>query len=295
MGGVGPKGALGLEDNPPVVDSGTLALTPTPVPGPDGMETPVRFTRNTRLKRGGTTTPKGYVIVDNSLKDQLSDLTWMHVNTRINQLFRNAGGLQAVFVKTSSEVPQPNFTDGVVGCYLNSAQATGGFRNNVYNQLVLLGREISPLSDLAKVFNQTSHYKVDAGRSYTVKGIFNVPPYRPRIVCITYGVVSVDRAFAVWRGILVKKTQTTMSTIKDAPQKERISFGVTLGNLIAHELRHQLALSKTGVALGHTNSGLGADGAAFDNPNIKFSDEDVILANIAKLQRIQSEYSSNIL
>jgi len=181
-------------------------------------------------------------------------------------------------------------TDGVVECYLNPSQASFGFRINVYNQLNSLSHRFSALRSLAKKFNQPSHYSIDAGRSYTVKGIFQAPPFLPHLVCITYGVIAVTTAFSVWNGLLKKRTNATLATIGAASQAEQLSFGIALGNVIAHELRHQLGLSKTGVALGHTGSGLGMDGADFANPNIRFSDGDAIRGNLAKLRQIQNKY-----
>lgn len=290
MGGSRARGPLGTEHNSPVIDSGTLSRSTSPSPGPLSLGSPATQSKRRRVGAGATTAPKGYVIVDKSVKGLLPNRTWEQARTRINELFRNAGGLQAVYVRTIKDLPQLNLTDGVVECYLNSSQASSGFRINVYNPLNALGHKIFALRSLAKRFNQPEHYSVDAGRSFTVKGIFQVPPFMPQLVCITYGVIAVTTAFSVWSGLLVKRTKTTLATIGSAPQAEQLSFGITLGNLIAHELRHQLALSKTGLALGHSGSGLGMDGADFNNPKIRFSDEDAIRANLAKLRLVQNEY-----
>jgi hypothetical protein len=238
------------------------------------------------------------VIVDESIKGPIPNATWEQVRTRINELFRNAGGLQAIYVSTKKNLPQVNLTDGVVECFLDSIQASSGFRNHVSESLSNLGHKFLELRALAKTFDQPTHYSIDAGRSFTVKGTFQIPlpmPLMPQLVCITYGVVAVKSAFSVWSGLLVKKTETTLETIRSAPQAEQLGFGITLGNLIAHELRHQLALSRTGQGMVplHSGSGLGADGADFNNPSIKFSDDETIRASIARLQLVQSQFEFN--
>lgn len=225
--------------------------------------------------------PKGHIIVDKSVWGMLPDLTWGSARTRINELFRKAGGLQASYVKTLKDLPRLNLIDSVVECFWNKVQASWGFRFNVYNSLNRLSHKNRALKRLATIFNQPSHYSVSEGRSYAAKGIFVTPPLKPQLVCVTYGVIVVERVLNLWRGggsLLNAKPLKpwTLKTIKSAPQAEQISLGVVLGNLIAHEIRHQmLGLSKTGSGIVpvHDPSGLGKDGANFWKPKIKFDYE----------------------
>lgn len=289
------KVALGTENNSPVIDTGTLSKSTMRSPVPLGMSS--HTTRSKKRAQGNKakTGPKGYVIVNN-IKNMLPNQTWEQARTRINELFRNAGGLQVVYVKSTESLPQLNLTDGVIECYLDNSNATLGFKSNVSSRLNTLGGRLFELRSLAKKFNQHDHYSVkNAGRSYTVKGIFQESPYLPRLVCITYGVIVVTIAFAVWGGLLEKKTKTTLATIGRAPLSEQLGFGIVLGNLIAHELRHQLSLSKTGVGLDHSGSGLGMDGADFKNSQIKFSDEVEIKNNLTSLRRVQVNYEFSLL
>ncbi len=292
MGNNRKRGPSGTKHNSPVIDSGTLSRSTSPSRQPLGLVSPATPSKNRRVGWKSTIAPKGYVIVDNSVKNQLSNRTWEYAKNRINDLFQKAGGLEAVYVKTSKDLPYLNLTDGVVKCHLNSNLASNGFRINVYNPLNGSGHKLPAMKSLAGKFNHPEHYGVDVGRSYTVKGIFQIPPYIPQLVCITYGVISMKRAFTVWSGLLVKNTKTTLATISRASQAEQLSFGIALGNLIAHELRHQLGLSKTGQGLLpiHTGSGLGMDGADFNNPKIRFTDEAAILASLAKLRIVQNKY-----
>ncbi len=281
------NGPLGTKHNSPVIDSGTLARSKSPAAA--------KRSRRRRNTAGAVTVSKGYVIVGSSVKGLLPDRTWEQARNRIDDLFQKAGGLQTVYVRTIKHLPYLNLSDSVVECYFNAIQATVGFRINVYNAVNASGHKIPELKSLARRFNQPDYYTVSVGRSFTVKSIFNVPPYRPRLVCITYGVISMTNAFSGSRGFFVKKkTNTTLATLGSAPQKEQLSFGITLGNLIAHELRHQLAFSKTGLALDHSGSGLGMDGADFSNPTIQFSplDRGNIASNFKKLRLAQNAYTS---
>lgn len=240
--------------------------------------------------------PKGYVIVNNRVKSILPDRTWDQAKTRINELYQNAGGLQVVYCSTIKDILRLKLTDGIVECFLDAKAASSGFRLNVYNQLNALNHKIVGFKSLAKTFNQPSNYSVGgAGRAYTIKGIFQVPPSMPQLVCITYGVIAIDVAFAQWSGIVVKRKNTTLATIKSAPHVEQMDFGTTLGNLIAHELRHQLGLSKKGLGIDpiHTGTGLGMDSAIFSNPKIRFSDEHAIRSNLTKLRQAENKYIFN--
>jgi hypothetical protein len=248
-----------------------------------------------RVKRrcggGSKTPPKGYVIVEGGVRSLLPERTWEQANARINELFQDAGKLLASYVKSIQDLPQLNLIDAVVECYLDPPAASDGFRRTVYNKLIALGRDIPELSSLAKRFNRPEYYSVDTGRSFTVKGVFPVPPSKPKLVCFMYAVIAVTQVFSLWSGLIGDGKKITLATLKNAPQAEQVSFGITLGNAIAHELRHQLALSKTGLGLDDSATGLGKAGADIRDPKSKFTDKDVILANLAALRRVQHEHA----
>jgi hypothetical protein len=110
----------------------------------------------------------------------------------------------------------------------------------------------------------------------------------PLLVCISYGVISLDVAFNEWSGYFGERK--TITSLRSASQDEQMSFGITLGNLIAHELRHQFAISMTGGGLGHSEHGLGMDEANFKDPKIRFTDSPSIIRELHKLQQIQDQY-----
>jgi hypothetical protein len=280
------RGSLGVGYNSPTIDSGTLSRSSSPLPGSQNVES---FTTKQIGVKAKAFSPKGYVIVSQQTRSLLSNQSWEQARIQINKVFNKAGGLQAIFVNTFDKIPQLNLTDGVVECYEDASQATVGFRTNVSKQLVEFARKIVALWHLNKKFNNPDHYSVTLGRSYTVKGLFEVPICSlPQIACITYGVIAMKPVFNMWRGLLRVKKKATFATIGSASQSEQSSFGIALGNLVAHELRHQLGFSKTGLALDHTGSGLGKDGADFCDHNIKFSDDERIRKNLLKLHQFQN-------
>lgn len=202
--------------------------------------------------------PTGYLIQDQGVKALLPDLIWEKARTRTNEVFKDAGKLEASYVGEGQMPPKPQLIDAVVRIYLNSTQASVGFRVSVYNQLINLSHSVQALKALALNFNKPDNYKVDAGRSYILKKKF-----ASTLVCITDGAVSLAEAFKTWAGLglSMKRTKATLDTIKTAQETEQLGFGIALGNLIAHEIRHQLARSSTGAGMGHSGSGLGMDGA----------------------------------
>lgn len=286
MGGSRAKARLATDYNSPAKASGRFSRSTLLPRQPVGKNLHAIKRRKRQVgARAAAAKPKGYVIVDKSVRGLLPNQTWEQARKRIDALFQKAGELRAVYVGSIKELPQLNLTDGVVECYENTIQASFGFRINVYNQLITKGHTISALKSRARIFNQPGNYSVEGGRAYTIKSIFQVPPppFLPQLVCITYGVVPVNMAFALWGSL-------TLATIGRASKAEQESIGISLGNLIAHELRHQLALSETGVALGHSESGLGKDGADYKDPKNDFSDEKTIKANLEKLRSVQNKY-----
>jgi hypothetical protein len=293
MGGGRKGGPVGTGVNSPAIDSGTLARATNSSPLPLGSRE-AGSREAARKKTGGPKggAPKGYIVAGRRVRRMLPTWTWDRARARIDELFRDAGGLKAVYVGTAQEAAHSGLTDAVVECFSDSRAASSGFRTAVYNRLTESGKTLARLRALAKKFDQPDHYSVDAGRSYTVKGVFIEAPYRPQLVCVSHGVISVTTAFGVWSGLLVKRTNTTLATIGKASRTEQLELGTTLGNLIAHELRHQLGLSDNGQGITpvHTSSGLGQDGADFNNPKIKFTDSDAISRSIRKLRQTENDF-----
>lgn len=226
---------------------------------------------------------KGYIIADQGMKGQLPRATWEAARLRVNKLFQSAGGLTAVYTQSP---PRPGVMDGVVQVCGGKATAEFCFRRNVYNQLNALRGKFPNAGKLQQRFNQPSHYNVDVGRSYALKAMWQSSTSGPTLVVVTFGVVRLDSALACWTGLLSGKPNTTPATIRSAPSTDQTSFGVVLGNLVAHELRHQLGPSSNGTGLGHSGSGLGKDGASFADPKIAFTDISTILASVAKLRAL---------
>ena len=291
MGGGRTGGPLGTGTESPDIDSDTLVRARTPSPGPSGgTATLTRIHRRAAAK--GATGATGYVVVARDLRGLLPERIWEKTRVRIDELFLKAGGLKAVVLGATSEIRSLELTDAVVECYLNTVQASFGFRLHVYNALNAGSRTIPGLRSLATRFNRPESYAIDTGRSYTVKHVFAIPPRVPELVCVAYGVIALGPAFAFWHGLLGRTSATTLSTLGRAPEAEQLSFGIALGNLIAHEMRHQSGPSTTGVGLQptHTGSGLGRDGADFKDPKIRFSDEDAIAKSLAGLRRTQNAF-----
>jgi hypothetical protein len=229
---------------------------------------------------------RGYIVAEQGMQSQLPNAAWTAARLRVNKLFQSLGGMAAVYVQT---LPRPRATDGVVQVCSSKADASFCFRMNVQNQLNALFETYPDARKLLRRFSQPSHYSVDAGRSYVLKTMWRFSVYRPTLVVATFGVVRLDSALAAWTGLLSGKPKATAETVRNAGPAEQKRLGTVLGNLIAHELRHQLAPSKDGTGLRHSPTGLGKDGANFADPKIDFTDGGAILASVAKLQALEQE------
>lgn len=281
MGGASKTGgSLGTRHNSPPIDLQTLcrAASPSPV-------------KASKKRWCSAINCHGYVIVEAACKAMLPTRAWEKVGTHIDELFRKAGSLKAVFLDSVGSLPRLNLTDSVIECCTDSKAARNKFRINVHNGLIAASSKVPALALRAEEFDEPERQKVDYGRSYTIKGALETQPLRRKLVCVTYGVVGVTEAFNLWVYRRGGEKPPSLASLSSAPEAQQLSFGVALGNLIAHELRHQLGAGKAGVALDHYISGLGMDEADFTDPEAKFTDKDDIATSVSELGRIQIQYT----
>jgi len=291
MGKTG-AGLLGTKTNRPAIDPGTLVVKKSSPPIHTGKRSTAMRTAGQAVAFSFGSMPKAFIIAGPLVKAVLPNGIWEKAKERVNGLFKNAGGLTATQIGSRHALPLLNLADGVVECHRDSKEASQSFKANVLYTLGKFSRKYPALQTVNTNFRKPDYHRVDVGRSFAVKEVFQSPPFMPELVCISFGVVSLNAAFHVWNGLLTPRTRTTLQTIGKAPQSEQMGFAVTLGNVIAHEIRHQLGLSRTGVGIVpvHTRAGVGSDQDDLKNPKIKFTDEKEIATSITKLQQAQANH-----
>lgn len=296
MGKTG-AGALGTKTNRPKSDSGTLVVKRSSPPIHAGKRSTAKRTGRRAAAFSFRSIPKAFIIAGPQVKAVLPNEIWETAKQRVDVLFRNAGGLMATQIGSPNALPVLNLADGVVECHRDRKAASKSFKANVLNALGKFNRKYPELSTVDTNFRKPDYHSVNVGRSFAVKGIFQSPPFMPELVCVSFGVVSLTAIFPIWNGLLKPRTKTTLQTIGRAPTSEQMGFAITLGNVIAHEIRHQLGLSRNGVGIlpVHTSTGVGSDEDDLKNPKIKFTDEQEIGASLAKLQQVQATHLASLL
>lgn len=241
-----------------------------------------------------TKTGKAYIVRDKKNWYSLPIEVRRAAKASIDKVFR-FGGLQVMRVYAINEGQVPSkldFVDAVVRLYANNSSASWSLRYHAHNQVNQLSKRVPQLKSILMKLKATK-YKIDAGRSFTLKESYKVGNQK-RLICISESVIALREAFAHWALWTKQPQNIKLSSIGKAKKKLQQIFGIALGKLIAHEIRHQLAQSSNGDGLVHAADGLGANSAPYWNPKIEFSSDDKrwILSFMSDLVKLQGSKST---
>lgn len=190
---------------------------------------------------------------------------------------------------------QLDLTDVVVRCYPDSVKAASELKRLVSAQLAqVVDRHGVKSLEKARTAMSAASFTVAQGRASTVKCKQRAES-KEVVICVTESVVALQEAFGMWViGLSLARVpidpRITFASIAKAPTWIHTQFGASLGRLMAHEARHQLAHSDDPLfgGLGGAMDGLGEEGCSFwRGLTFTSADRSVIEVSMRALSREQ--------